>query len=65
MKSNPKFIICLIFGVLFELAAIALRNTDNSQLVFTSAVVGVLLFIVSYHMYKEPERYEDDDDDDF
>ncbi|MEA4814695.1 MAG: hypothetical protein VB112_07305 [Oscillospiraceae bacterium] len=64
IKNNPKFIICFFFGILFELAALCLRGTGNGQLVVTAMITGFLLFIVSYHMYKDPDRYKDDDDDD-
>jgi len=64
IKNNPKFVICFFFGILFELAALFLRGTGNDQLVVTDMITGLLLFLVSYHMYKEPDRYKDDDDDD-
>ena len=62
MKS-PKPIICATFGILFIFAALVLRGTGNGELVVTAIIAGIFLLIVSYHMYKEPERYADDDDD--
>ena len=62
--KNPKSLICLVFGVLFIGAALVLRGTGNVELVFTAIVAGIFLLIVSYHMYKDPDRYADDDDDD-
>ena len=62
--KNLKFLICAIFGVLFIAAALLLWGTGNNEVVFTAILVGIFLLIVSYHMYKEPERYADDDDDD-
>ena len=62
--KNPKSLICLVFGVLFIGAALVLRGTGNGELVFTAILAGIFLLIVSYHMYKDPDRYADDDDDD-
>ena len=62
--KNPNSLICLVFGVLFIGAALVLRGTGNGELVFTAIVAGIFLLIVSYHMYKDPDRYADDDDDD-
>ena len=61
--KNPKSLVCAIFGVLFILAALVLRGTGNGELVVTAIIAGIFLLIVSYHMYKEPERYADEDDD--
>ena len=62
--KNPKSLICAIFGVLFICAAVVLRGTGNSELVITATIAGFCLLLVSFHMYKEPERYEDKDDED-
>lgn len=62
--ENAKFIVCLIFGILFIAAALLLRGTGNSELVVTAIIAGIFLLIVSYHIHKDPERYADDDDDD-
>ena len=62
--KNPKSLVCLIFGVLFIFAAFLLRGTGNSELVVTAVITSIFLFIVSYHMHKDPERYADDYDDD-
>ena len=58
--KNPKSLV----GVLFILAALVLRDTGNGELVVTAIIAGIFLLIVSYHMYKEPERYADEDDED-
>ena len=62
--KNPKSLICLIFGVLFLLAALVLLGTGNGQLVVTASITGFFLLLVSYHMHRDPDRYYDDDDDD-
>lgn len=61
--KNPKSLICAIFGVLFLFAALVLRGTGNGELVFVSVVTGALLLLAAYHIHKDPEYYEDDDED--
>ena len=60
--KNPKFLICVVFGVLFIGAAIVLRGTGNDPLVYTAVITGVLLLLVSRHIYQDPEYYMDDDE---
>ena len=62
--KNPKYLICLTFGILFISAALVLRGTGNNELVVTALLAGIFLLIDSYHMHKEPDRYADDDEDD-
>lgn len=62
--KNPKSLICLIFSILFIGAALVLRGTGNGELVFTAILTGIFLLLVAYHMYKDPDRYADEDEDD-
>ena len=62
--KNPKFLICIVFGVLFIGAAILLRGTGNDPLVYPAVITGVLLFLVARHIYLDPDYYMDEDEDD-